>query len=392
MSEENRTNKNKAFLHTALKGLKHILLHNGWLKAIAVLISVVLWAGLISQDETLTRDKTFQNVNVSITGSDTLRNNGYIVVSDLTEVLNDVSVVAAVPQKQYEDADASAYYVRVDLSKINGAGEQEVKLQSTNSTTYGRVISTTPASVNCTVTVVAPENTILGLFSVSATKKVLFSKGNLQATTSNNGSSWSWTFAAYQYSYIGSAEANTIINDPGSMTGNGTVDLFGWSTSSTTYGISNSQQSTNYNGDFYDWGNAIDGSTWRTLTSTEWSYLLNTRTTKSGRRYLYCTINSDTTTPVNGLLLFPDSFTGSVEGSEFTSTVWNTLAAAGCVFLPKAGHRSGTSVSDVQSAGYYWDSDNSGGATDANAFWLGGSTGQNVSRSWGYSVRLVQDF
>ena len=151
MSEENRTNKNKAFLHTALKGLKHVLLHNGWLKAIAVLISVVLWAGLISQDETLTRDKTFQKVNVSITGSDTLRNNGYIVVSDLTEVLNDVSIVAAVPQKQYENADQSAYYVRVDLSKINGAGEQEVKLLSTNSTTYGRVISTTPASVSVMV-------------------------------------------------------------------------------------------------------------------------------------------------------------------------------------------------------------------------------------------------
>ena len=147
MSEEKKTGGTKAFLQRMLRGLKHILLHNGWLKAIAVLISVVLWAGLISQDETLTRDKTFQNVNVSVTGADTLRNNGYIVVSDLNEILNDVSIVAAVPQKQYENAEASTYNVRLDLSRINGTGEQEVKLLSTNSPTYGKVVSTNPSSI-----------------------------------------------------------------------------------------------------------------------------------------------------------------------------------------------------------------------------------------------------
>ena len=109
MSEERKNNKRREFLYTVLRGLKHVLLHNGWLKAIAVIISVVLWAGLISQDESLTRDKTFSNVSVSITGADTLRNNGYIVVSDLYEMLNDVSVVAAVPQKPYDHADPSSY-------------------------------------------------------------------------------------------------------------------------------------------------------------------------------------------------------------------------------------------------------------------------------------------
>ena len=151
MSEERKNNKRRELLHSVLSGLKHVLLHNGWLKAIAVIISVVLWAGLISQDESLTRDKTFSNVSVSITGAETLRNNGYIVVSDLYEMLNDVSVVAAVPQKQYDNADPSSYYVRVDLSKINGTGEQEIKLLSTNSSTYGKVISTNPSSVTVMV-------------------------------------------------------------------------------------------------------------------------------------------------------------------------------------------------------------------------------------------------
>jgi len=151
VSEEKKTSKIKEYLHIALRGLKHVILHNGWLKLIAIVISVLLWAGLISQDETLTRDKTFQNVNVTVTGADTLRNNGYIVVSDLNETLHDVSIVAAVPQKQYEDAEASAYNVRLDLSRINGTGEQEVKLLSTNSPTYGKVISTNPSTVTVNV-------------------------------------------------------------------------------------------------------------------------------------------------------------------------------------------------------------------------------------------------
>ena len=149
MSEVEKSGK--GYLNSLLQTLKHVVLHNGGLKFIAVLISVLLWAGVISQDETLTRDKTFQNVNVTVTGTDTLKNNGYIVVSDLGEVLNDVSIVAAVPQKKYEDAEASAYNVRLDLSKINGTGEQEVKLQSTNSNTFGKVVSTNPSSVTVNV-------------------------------------------------------------------------------------------------------------------------------------------------------------------------------------------------------------------------------------------------
>ena len=34
--------------------MRHVLFHNGWVKLIAILISLVLWAGLISQDESLT--------------------------------------------------------------------------------------------------------------------------------------------------------------------------------------------------------------------------------------------------------------------------------------------------------------------------------------------------
>ena len=105
-----RINKEKKDLelNQSLSGfLQHFFLHNGGFKLLALLISVLFWAGLISQDETLTRDKTFSDVSVNITGSDTMKRNGYIVVSDLAAMLDDVSVVAEVPQHRYETADAS---------------------------------------------------------------------------------------------------------------------------------------------------------------------------------------------------------------------------------------------------------------------------------------------
>ena len=151
MSKEQKTSVNQTFLSQVCTAIRHIIFHNGWLKLIAVIISVILWAGLISQDDSLTRDKTFQNVNVSVIGTETMKSNGYIVVDNLDNILNDVSIIAAVPQKQYEKAESSAYNVRIDLSRINGTGTQELKLLSTNSTTFGRVVSTRPAFVEVTV-------------------------------------------------------------------------------------------------------------------------------------------------------------------------------------------------------------------------------------------------
>ena len=50
----------------------------------------------------------------------------------------------------------------------------------------------------------APTGAINGKFSVSGSKQVYFSMGNLQYKASTN----TWRFAPYQYSYIGSDNAN----------------------------------------------------------------------------------------------------------------------------------------------------------------------------------------
>ncbi len=142
---------NKGFLSTLTAVLKHIFFHNGWLKLLALVISVVLWAGLISQDKSITRDKVFTDVNVNITGQDSIKRSGFIVVSDLNEALSGVTMTAAVPQQQFDSAEASVYNARVDLTKINGTGAQELKLQTTNSSSFGKVVSMEPESITVEV-------------------------------------------------------------------------------------------------------------------------------------------------------------------------------------------------------------------------------------------------
>ncbi len=119
-----------------------------------------------------------------------------------------------------------------------------------------------------------PTDCIAGLFSVGADKQIFFSKGNLQATY--DGSSWEWGFAANQWDYIGDAAANTKISGNGTVSENGTVDLFGWVGSSSTvltsdpamYGICNSTTTSDYGNQSSDvlksdWGKQIgDGKTW----------------------------------------------------------------------------------------------------------------------------------
>ena len=226
--------------------------------------------------------------------------------------------------------------------------------------------------------------------------KVAFSSGNLQATY--DGTSWTWAFAENQWDYIGNAEGNTKVSDvtpfvygySGSST---TVDLFGWVGASSTwtgaaqYGITSSTTTNNTDG--YgnnssealksDWGTLM-GDDWRTLTSDEWTYVFNTRASgstvngTSNARYTHATINTDikygSNKGVNGMILFPDGITiGNSEatswgkindtssyGTKCTTAQWAALAAKGCVFLPAAGYRTGTTVYDAGWYGHYWSS------------------------------------
>ena len=252
----------------------------------------------------------------------------------------------------------------------------------------------------------------IGTFSVSADKQVTFSKGNLQYTQSTN----TWSFASTQYECLGTdnVTGGSVSSDPtygDSKSGDALadkVDLFGWSTSATYFGVSTSTSTSDYSGSFVDWGTNKIGNdvpnTWRTLTYDEWNYLLNTRTNASSLRGV-AQVNG-----VNGLIFLPDNWTCpegvtfksgfhsdySVEAygqyQTFTIEQWSKLESAGAVFLPVAGSRYGSNVGNVQDCGYYWS------ATEKDrlfarylSFYSYEAFMCDDYRRLGLSVRLVKD-
>ena len=252
----------------------------------------------------------------------------------------------------------------------------------------------------------------IGVFSVSADKQVTFSQGNLQYTQSTD----TWSFASAQWEMIGTdnVTGGDVTSDPSyGDYKEGTaladkVDLFGWSTSSTNFGVSTSTDDADYSGSFVDWGTNKIGNdapnTWRTLTYDEWWYLLNTRPNASSLKGV-AQVNG-----VNGLIFLPDTWVcpegitfksgfHSERGvyyyaayQTFTADQWSILEAAGAVFLPSAGYRDGSSVDNVQGDGPYWS------ATEYKSYiarYLGFNSDVanvgNYLRYNGLSVRLVKD-
>ena len=238
----------------------------------------------------------------------------------------------------------------------------------------------------------------IGTFSVSADKQVTFSKGNLQYHPAND----EWRFAENQTDYIGDANSNC------SSTYNGWLDLFGWSTSATNFGVNTSTDYNDYSGSFVDWGTNQIGAdapnTWRTLSYDEWNYLRYTRTNASDLRGV-AQVNG-----VNGLVFLPDTwvcpegitFKSGFHSSNgvdyyaayqtFTAEQWSKLESAGAVFLPAAGYRDGSSVSRVRNYGYYWSATGDGSSHAYLLYFYSNKAGMgDYYRYYGQSVRLVKD-
>ena len=251
-------------------------------------------------------------------------------------------------------------------------------------------------------------------FSVSATQEVRFSRGNLQYQASTD----TWRFAENQYDRVGSD--NSLI----SSTNDGWIDLFGYGTSGWNsgasayqpYSASNSYSayiSSDLTGNYAeaDWGvhNAISNGgnqagMWRTMTRTEWSYLLFNRSASTvngtaDARYAKAVVNG-----VNGLILFPDTYThpsdvdapaninnsaATYNGNTYGTAHFEKMQSAGAIFLPCTGRRNSGQIMDINDNGYYWASTgkyyytfNTVNVTSNEAL---------ASQHQGHSVRLIQD-
>ena len=281
-------------------------------------------------------------------------------------------------------------------------------------------------------------------FAVSDTKSVYFTPGNLQFIGSKADKAH-WQLAPTQYSYLGSSNAKPANVDQG-VTFTGDIDLFGWG--ETGVAISGreanyffgSNESTNadyktngrthpyelvadnnwatlFNGEtklYQDYNQATpkeytkQGGDYCVLTKDEWTYLF----TKQYWGYATVTLPNDS--QVKGLVVLPSSINTN-EAAAAIIPLWrkgvtnakhndgtdarfddnkiasSVIDAAGALFLPAAGYRSGTSISNVGAQGFYWSTTSS---SETNAYYVGfgGSwfySANSNGRSYGFSVRLA---
>ncbi len=277
------------------------------------------------------------------------------------------------------------------------------------------------------------EGALPGLFSVSATKKVYFSKGNLQYQASTK----TWRFAEHQYDYVGDESYGNVYengvksnNENISKEYTGWIDLF--SCGNSGYGETKPYGPKNLPGGSiagtnYDWGvyNAIQNGgnqsgLWRAFTNSEWRYLIYTRTNASKLFGLAKVSN------VEGMVILPDNFVvpsaltfvsglSSYNQNVYQINDWKTLEEMGAVFLPAAGSigsgsASGTvnewsflNISMCYTAGdnstrlgSYWTSSSYNSRSSYRfSFFSGninkGSNGAYATKEGTLSVRLVQD-
>lgn len=289
-----------------------------------------------------------------------------------------------------------------------------------NNTTIERSVITVMDKIEVTdPVIVVPEGAIPGLFSVSPTKKVFFSKGYLYYDEVNTD----WHFWNNQTDY------DTKGYDP---EGN-KVSLFTWGygTWSADWDTDQCAEANATSSSFVDWGvnPIVNGGNvanqWFTLTSEEWDYMLGARFTdehgqpwspyESGH-YTHWDVNSYepqhiTASCVNlsingvyGLLIYADDYVGE------RFRVWQNLTAIPekCAFLACAGYREKNGSHDYKylpgypGEGHYttvwtknvyqWYPNECSTGLSFPAHYDSFNVCNFQNRTFGYPVRLVQEY
>ena len=346
----------------------------------------------------------------------------HIAKAQIIEIMGNDTIELQVSNYQYGELQWQISLDNSDYQDIENANGLTYRFFPTFESYYRAKIDIegcpTEYSQICHI-LVGPEGIIDGLFSTSGNTRVYFSQGNLQYIGS--AATPYWKFADRQWDYLGDGPqgSDDIYADR---------DLFGWGTSGWDNGnvyfqpwnteITNTAyygplDDSDLTGDYAnsDWGiyNPIHNGgnateSWRTLTADEWQYILDLRNTVSGMRYAKATVND-----VAGVILFPDDWDADnytltnvneedcdYSGNHINASDWqDVFEANGAVFLPTAGLRYNTMVTNTATHGVYWSVSSAHDTYTAHEI---NFTPTNFKTSnwsmfkyFGCSVRLVKD-
>ena len=366
---------------------------------------------------------TISNVNISITpktgGTYNLRTGAWSSTTDGSST----TIASAIGSNSNDlYLVPGTYQLTASWTATKGSYREDFSNKTVN-------ITLVEGKVNNITCVLSGNNVIrpIGVYTVNDSGKTVgFAPGNLQCTIASgptdsyNYTGTDWCFASSQWEMLGSTDSAN------SFTIGKKMDLFGWvgaSASYDTYGLCslNSTNNAYYGTNGYDalktdWGDipgviSACGNGWFTLSYAEWVYVFNSRSTgvtvngTSDARYTEATIRTDVS-GVNGIILFPDDYSagtpsgvtwgtinaGSAWGTKCTAAGWASLEAAGCVFFPAAGSRTGGGANNAGGFGYYWSTTRVYIDVARFVFFYSGSVdpGSSGYRRIGNSVRLAK--
>ena len=384
------------------------------------------------------------NISVSVAGKD--MHGSFSIASPVTpgtsvveakDGSNSTISITGIPESEvYQDG------ITINLPLPVGAYDTDITVTCYDDATV-KMIQTIPFAYSADRAHGKKLKMNLAAYTVNSSGlQVGFAPGNLQAKVSATKlaetvfTADEWRFASAQFEFLGQSGNSTLAEGDW-------VDLFCFVGAAAIYDNCGINKTGSKNADAFgnvanellktDWGAKVIGSYpanfWRTSTATdknngELNYVVFTRAASTiagtdDARFAKGSVNG-----IVGLILFPDIYThpdgvadptninnaaADYSGNNYSLSDWTKMEQRGCIFLPAAGHSSGTTPTierysgdtGTNMTGYYRINKGAAGKNADNAYRLAFTGGldtsdpvintNNQNRHEGMSVRLQRD-